>query len=213
MIEAILGGTFDPVHLGHLHAARIGCQALNAPAATLLLAARPRHRAPPVASIEQRWRMLQLAAQTDCRLRPSDLEVARPGPSYAVDTLAALAGRKPLVWFIGSDALASVASWQRASELPSLCHFLVFDRPGAGRQTLPADSERRPIQDVSPNDRAATSATCRRTCWTFPAPPCAALSPPAMTLAHCYPVKCGHILRLMSCIEAAPLEATDLEEA
>ena len=138
MMEAILGGTFDPVHLGHLHAARIGCQALNAPAATLLLAARPRHRAPPVASIEQRWRMLQLAAQTDCRLRPSDLEVARPGPSYAVDTLAALAGRKPLVWFIGSDALASVASWQCASELPSLCHFLVFDRPGAVRQTLPA---------------------------------------------------------------------------
>lgn len=137
MIEAILGGTFDPVHLGHLHAARIASAALNAPT-TLLLAARPRHRAAPVASVAQRWRMLQLATRGQPGLLASDLEVNRPGASYAVDTLAAMAGAKPLVWLIGSDALAMVATWHRAEDLPALCHFLVFDRPGSQRQAAPA---------------------------------------------------------------------------
>ena len=138
MIEAILGGTFDPVHSGHLHAARIGCEALNAPTATLLLAARPSHRAAPAASVEQRWRMLELATRNDAGLRPSDRQIVRPGPSYTVDILAEMAGDMPLVWLIGSDALALVASWQRASELSSLCHFLVFNRPGTKPQAPPA---------------------------------------------------------------------------
>lgn len=146
MIEAILGGTFDPVHRGHLHAAVIGCEALNAPSATLLLAARPRHRRAPVASIEQRWRMLELAAQTDARLRPSDHQVKHPGPSYAVDALSAMAGAKPLVWLIGSDALASVGEWQRSGDLPRLCHFLVFNRPGVKPPAPPAGFE--PLADA-----------------------------------------------------------------
>ena len=147
MIEAILGGTFDPVHVGHLHAALTGCEALQAPSATLLLAARPQHRRAPAASIEQRCRMLQQAAQTDARLHPSDRQIKHPGPSYAVDTLAAMAGAKPLVWLIGSDALASVGEWQRSGELAELCHFLVFDRPGVKRQAPPAGFQ--PLTEAS----------------------------------------------------------------
>ena len=91
MVRALLGGTFDPIHRGHLHAARVGRRILNTPAVTLLPAARPRHRAPPVASIAHRWRMLRLAAESEPGLEASRLEIARPGPSYTVDTLAELA--------------------------------------------------------------------------------------------------------------------------
>ncbi len=132
--KAILGGTFDPIHLGHLHAARIGRRVLNTATVTLLLAARPWHRAPPVASIEHRWRMLRLAADTETWLLPSDRQITQPGPSYTVDTLIELAGTQPLVWFIGRDAVDAIESWRRIDELPALCHLLVFDRPGGARK-------------------------------------------------------------------------------
>ena len=129
-MKAILGGTFDPVHLGHLHAARRARAALQIPEVTLLLAARPGHRAAPQAGIRDRWRMLRLATRRDAGLLASDLEVVRPGPSYTVDSLCDLGGGEPLVWLIGRDALADVPLWHRAGELASLCHFLVLDRPG-----------------------------------------------------------------------------------
>lgn len=127
---AVLGGTFDPVHLGHLHAAHAGRKALGVASVTLLPAARPWHRPAPVASIEQRWQMLGLAVHQEPGLMRSDLEIVRQGPTYTVDTLGALAGDAPVVWFIGGDALAAIGSWHRADELPALCHLLVFDRPG-----------------------------------------------------------------------------------
>ncbi len=74
--------------------------------------------------------MLQLATRQSVGLAPCDLEIARPGPSYTVDTLASLRGGGPLVWLIGRDALADVPSWHRAEELAALCHFVVLDRPG-----------------------------------------------------------------------------------
>ena len=147
----ILGGTFDPVHLGHLHAARAAGAALGAPCVTLLLAARPWHRAPPQASANDRAAMLRLAVedanagrlpvtasdapQTDVQcipaLRASDQEGVSAGPSYTVSTLATIAGDEPLVWLLGDDALASIGSWRQASELAALCHLLVFRRAGA----------------------------------------------------------------------------------
>ncbi|MCY3623668.1 MAG: nicotinate (nicotinamide) nucleotide adenylyltransferase [Gammaproteobacteria bacterium] len=131
-MKAILGGTFDPVHLGHLHAARRARLALGIPHVTLLLAARPVHRAAPLAGIRDRWRMLRLATRQEAGLLASDLEVGRPGPSYTVDSLGDLHGGEPLVWLIGRDALADVPSWHRADRLASLCHFVVLDRPGVG---------------------------------------------------------------------------------
>ena len=130
-MKAILGGTFDPVHLGHLHAARRARAALEIPDVTLMLAARPGHRSAPLADVRDRWRMLHLATRQDAGLRASDLEVVRPGPTYTVDSLTDLGGGgEPLVWLIGRDALADVPSWHRAGELASLCHFVVLDRPG-----------------------------------------------------------------------------------
>ncbi len=129
---AILGGTFDPVHAGHIHAARAARDALGTPSVTLLPAARPSHRSAH-ASIEHRWRMLELVAETDPTLVPSDAEISRPGPSYTVDTLADAVGEGPLVWLIGRDALADIDSWHDVERLASLCHLLVLDRPGESR--------------------------------------------------------------------------------
>ena len=139
-VRVIFGGTFDPIHLGHLHAARTARRVLKARSVTMLPAARPGHRQPPAASIEQRWRMLCLAVRDECGLEPSAAEINRCGPSYTVDTLEALAGETPLVWCIGSDALDAIAEWHRVAELPALCHLLAFGRPRAA-------SRRHPVPD------------------------------------------------------------------
>ena len=125
-----MGGTFDPVHRGHLHAAAVGRSLLAVAKVTLMLAARPWHRDAPATSVEHRLRMLRLAAGADPYLEVSDWEARREGPSYTVDTLTALADGEPLVWLIGGDAFAAVDSWHRVDDLPALCHFLVLDRPG-----------------------------------------------------------------------------------
>lgn len=138
---ALLGGTFDPVHRGHLHAAWLGRETLGADAVTMVLAARPWHRPAPAADVGHRWQMLRLAAAGKPWLRPSRLEAARAGPTYTVDTLAGLAAHRPLVWLIGSDALAAIAEWHRAEQLPALCHLLVFNRPGSMRPPVPAGFE------------------------------------------------------------------------
>ena len=77
--------------------------------------------------------MLCLATRQSAGLQASDLEIARSGPSYTVDSLRELCGTEPLVWLIGRDALADVPTWHRAGELASLCHFAVLDRPGHGQ--------------------------------------------------------------------------------
>lgn len=138
---ALLGGTFDPIHCGHLRAAELGRAALGSDLVTLVLAARPWHRPAPAAAVEHRWEMLRRATAPHPWLRPSRLEAARTGPSYTVDTLAALAAQRPLVWLIGADAVADVGNWHRADELPALCNLLVLDRPGAGRPPPPAGFE------------------------------------------------------------------------
>ena len=138
---AILGGTFDPVHCGHIHAARLCREALGVPTVTLMLAARPWHRPEPAASAAERWELLQLAATAHPWLRPCRLELTRPGPTYTVDTLAALAAHAPLVWCLGADALAAIGSWHRADDLPTLCHLLVLGRPGSDVPPPPAGFE------------------------------------------------------------------------
>lgn len=152
MTLAILGGTFDPVHLGHLHAAEAGRRALNAAAVRLVAAARPRHRGEPGAGVEHRWRMLCLACEQRPGLAASDVEIVRDGPSYTVDTLAELGGDEPLVWLIGDDAVDALGSWHRARQLPALCHLLVFARPGrrAQRRSLPQGFEE--VRDIGELD-------------------------------------------------------------
>jgi nicotinate-nucleotide adenylyltransferase len=134
----LFGGTFDPVHLGHLHAARVVCDALRLSAIRLLLSARPGHRAEPGASAAQRWQMLQLACAGDARLLPDDTEVRRAAavgrPSYTVETLEELRAAHAtavISWVVGSDAYRDIMTWHRWRDLFDLTNLVVLQRPGA----------------------------------------------------------------------------------
>ncbi|HEY8683376.1 MAG TPA: nicotinate-nucleotide adenylyltransferase [Rhodanobacter sp.] len=136
---AIFGGTFDPVHLGHLSVAWEASELLDAEV-RLMPACLPPHRAPPIASPRQRVAMLHAALQGQSRLTLDARELDRSGPSYTIDTLAELRaeqGDRPLVLLLGADAFGGLTSWHRWRELFELAHIGVLSRPGV--EALPSD--------------------------------------------------------------------------
>jgi nicotinate-nucleotide adenylyltransferase len=130
---AILGGTFDPIHHGHLRAAWEAAEALDAEV-RLVPARTPPHRPPPVADAAGRVALLRAALAGQDRLGIDTRELDRDGPSYSVDTLASLRAEigpvRPLVLLVGADAFAGLASWQRWRDLFTLAHVGVLNRPG-----------------------------------------------------------------------------------
>jgi len=129
----LYGGTFDPVHNGHLHAAAAVCDALDQSEIALILSARPSHRGRQGATVAQRWQMLQLACRPDRRFKADDRELHRPGPSYTVDTLTAARQahpEEPIGWVIGSDAYRLLASWHQWRRVTELANLIVLHRPG-----------------------------------------------------------------------------------
>jgi nicotinate-nucleotide adenylyltransferase len=139
---AILGGTFDPVHIGHLCVAWEASELLDAEV-HLLPASVPPHRPPPIASVDQRVAMLRAALAGQDRLQLDLRELERTGPSYSVDTLEALRaehGERPLVLLMGADAFAGLPTWHRWEQLFGLAHLGVFARPGF-QPTWPAALE------------------------------------------------------------------------
>jgi len=129
----ILGGTFDPVHLGHLRAAWEAAGFLDAEV-RLVPASVPPHRPQPVASAQQRLAMLQVSLLGQDRLRIDDRELRRQGPSYTVDTLSELreeiGAHRPLVLLLGIDAFAGLPGWHRWKSLFELAHIGILSRPG-----------------------------------------------------------------------------------
>ncbi len=137
----ILGGTFDPVHQGHVASAVEIADAFSLDRVLLVLSARPPHKpdAHP-APIEHRLAMLALAARADPRIEASDIEVRRPGPSYTVDTLSALARRCPeaaLYLIVGIDAYRDIDTWSRPESLLRLANIIVTNRPGLTDEARP----------------------------------------------------------------------------
>ena len=129
----LFGGTFDPVHLGHVHAADTVCAALSLAEIRLVLSARPSHKQITGASLEDRWEMLKLACEDHPQLVPDDREVHRQRPSYTVETLLEVRAEYPLesvVWVIGSDAFLLLPSWHRWREVLELANLVVLLRPG-----------------------------------------------------------------------------------
>ena len=129
----ILGGTFDPVHFGHLALARDLVAALPLSAVRFIPAGSPPHRAKPVASAADRFAMVELAVKGDARLEADAREIERPGPSYTVLTLEELraaAPARPLALIVGADAFLGIPSWHRWRELFELAHVVVVARPG-----------------------------------------------------------------------------------
>ena len=130
---ALLGGTFDPVHYGHLRFADDVRKALALPEVRLVPAADPPHRAPAHASARDRVAMLELAVREFPGLVVDTREIARGGTSYSVDTLAALRAelpRSPLLLLIGADQFHSLTSWHRWRTILDLAHLVVVPRPG-----------------------------------------------------------------------------------
>ncbi|MGH8124440.1 MAG: nicotinate-nucleotide adenylyltransferase [Rhodanobacteraceae bacterium] len=129
---AIFGGTFDPVHTGHLRAAWEASEALDAEV-RMVPAKIPPHRPQPVANVTERVAMLRAALAGQRRLQLDLRELDRPGPSYTFDTLASLRSETgdqcPLVLLIGADAFAGLSTWHRWRELFDLAHMCVLTRP------------------------------------------------------------------------------------
>lgn len=133
-LSVCYGGTFDPVHNGHLAIARAVRDAL-ATELRLLPAADPPHKGPTHADAEQRAAMLELAVDGEPGLRVDRRELRRDGPSYTIDSLrelrAELGPDAPIVWMIGSDSLLELDTWKRWRELFDYAHILAVQRPGS----------------------------------------------------------------------------------
>lgn len=133
-LRVFYGGTFDPVHNGHVAIACTARDVLHADVA-LLPARDPPHKALTGADAEQRARMLELAIVGEPGLAVDRRELRRAGPSYSIDTLgelrAELGADTPLAWLVGSDSLRQLHTWHRWRELFERAHLLVVQRPGA----------------------------------------------------------------------------------
>jgi nicotinate-nucleotide adenylyltransferase len=146
----VMGGTFDPIHAGHLAAARAATDALGLGRVLFIPLAHPPHRPDiPTASGYHRLAMVRLAVAGTPGWQASDLELERSGPSYTFDTLTALRESEPASQFFfitGADAFADIATWRRYPDVLDLAHFVVIARTGttfAGlRARLPAIASR-----------------------------------------------------------------------
>ncbi|WP_438971075.1 nicotinate-nucleotide adenylyltransferase [Methylophaga sp.] len=137
----ILGGTFDPVHFGHLRTGLDIVEQLGLAQLRLIPCAIPPHRIMPVASASERRLMLELAIKNHPKLEVDDRELSREGPSYTVDTLLSLRDdypHNPLFVLMGTDAFCDLSSWSRWQQILELSHIVVMQRPD---EDLRLDSE------------------------------------------------------------------------
>lgn len=130
----VLGGTFDPVHYGHLRLAEEIAGTLKLDEVRLIPSGTPPHRAAPRTPAEHRLAMVELAAAGNPRLRVDAREVRRAGPGYTFDTLTELRAEagaaRPLTLIVGADAFLEFAAWHRWHEIFGLAHVVVAHRPG-----------------------------------------------------------------------------------
>jgi nicotinate-nucleotide adenylyltransferase len=134
MRVGVFGGSFDPVHVGHLKAAET-CHAAASLDVVLFVPAASQPLKPhgPIASAQDRLRMLDLALEGRSELAVCPIEIERGGVSYTVETLRELTGSRPddrLYLILGADALADLQNWREPNEICRLATLLVVDRPG-----------------------------------------------------------------------------------
>jgi nicotinate-nucleotide adenylyltransferase len=129
---ALFGGTFNPVHNGHIALAREVAREFTFDSVQLIPSYLSVHRDQPTVSPEQRLHMLKLAIQPYAELAVNDCEIARKGPSYTVDTLLSSHARHPgstLCLLLGADAFNSFLSWKQPERILELAHLIVCARP------------------------------------------------------------------------------------
>ena len=141
MRRGVLGGTFDPIHLGHLRAAENAREALALDQVLFVPSGNPPHRRAPLSSGLDRFAMVALATALHPSFLPSDLELRREGPSYTADTLGALRREGPtdeLFLIVGSDTFPEMETWKDPDRLFASCTVAVAERPAAPDVEVPA---------------------------------------------------------------------------
>jgi nicotinate-nucleotide adenylyltransferase len=173
----IFGGTFDPPHLGHLILAAEARTQLGLDRLLWVLTPDPPHKQDqPIAPPEHRLAMLKLAIADDPSFELSVVEMDRPGPHYALDTVKILADQNPgaeLVYLMGGDSLRDLPTWYRSADFVSACHAIgVMRRPGnsidlyALEKTLPGLTAKvrfvdAPLLDIAAHEIRARAAEGR----------------------------------------------------
>lgn len=140
----IMGGTFDPIHRGHLHMAEAALKEAALDGVLFLPDGDPPHKKPR-ALPEQRLAMVRLAVADNARFTASDMEIRRGGTTYTVDTLLALMGedaRRELYYIIGSDTLFQVRSWHTVARVAQLCTMLVVMRGDDSGEAVRLEQEK-----------------------------------------------------------------------
>ncbi|WP_145525762.1 nicotinate-nucleotide adenylyltransferase [Yersinia vastinensis] len=138
-LHALFGGTFDPIHYGHLKPVEALAQEVGLQHIILLPNNVPPHRPQPEANAQQRLKMVELAVTGNPLFSVDSRELLRDSPSFTIDTLESLrkerGAEQPLAFIIGQDSLLSLHKWHRWESLLDMCHLLVCARPGYS-QTL-----------------------------------------------------------------------------
>lgn len=137
----ILGGTFDPVHFGHLRLAQESQRQLGLEKIIFIPSAHPPHKLGVITDYERRRHWLNKVIANNRDWEISDLEQQRPGKSYTYDTLLELRGLYPsaqLYFLTGADSLVALGGWYRWQDILDLCYFVVTNRPGH-KQEIPVD--------------------------------------------------------------------------
>ncbi len=185
----ILGGTFDPVHVGHMDTALAARRAISLDRVLVMPSGTPPHRSsPPSASRFHRFAMAALAVTGLPELMVSDLEIGVTDPCYTFDTLARLHRTGLLasqIFFItGADAFAEIDTWSRYPEVLEMAHFVVVSRPGHAAAALPS---KLPALSARMHDATALASTTVTAAAAAGAPPQAtpqATQSPARGCAH-----------------------------
>jgi len=132
-MKVVLGGTFDPVHVGHLRMATELAEVLAVEAVDLMPCYQAVHKSSVSADSEQRLAMLKLSLANDSCLRVDDREIMRKSQSFTIDSLREIKreiGTETLVLAMGTDAAMQFSSWKNAEVFSTLCHIVVIQRPG-----------------------------------------------------------------------------------
>nr|WP_038616209.1 nicotinate-nucleotide adenylyltransferase [Pseudomonas alkylphenolica] len=168
----VLGGTFDPVHIGHLRSALEVAEVLALDELRLMPNARPPHRGTPQVSAQDRLEMVRCAVEGVPTLSVDARELARDTPSYTIETLelmrAELAASDQLFLLLGWDAFCGLPSWHRWEELLQHCHILVLQRPDADVE--PPDALRNLLAARSVSDPQALAGPAGQIAFVWQTP-------------------------------------------
>jgi len=137
----LFGGTFDPIHSGHLKIAEQLIDLLDLQCMQFIPNKHPMYRDKPVANAKHRLAMTRIATAHYPKFIVNDVEINRPGPTYTIDTITAIREqipKQPLCLLIGEDVFASMNGWHDWKKIPDMVHLIIIDRPGV---THPYNSE------------------------------------------------------------------------